>query len=383
MSFVTLLALESKAVVKDKALMMTIILGVILYAFMYPLPYSKGSVTELKVAFIDKDNSVLSRKLSFMLDASPQIQIIKKYNNLDDIHTAIQQGSVMGLIIIEKDFYKKTLLNQTPQIYIGADASYFLIYSAIAQAAAQTVLTQSAELKVKKLLLHKESLSSASQHYSAFDIKTLNTFNQDNSYVNYVVPAVFILILQQTLLIGMGILGGGQNESRNKESYFLHVSTTQLMLAKSIIFFTIFAVNSMFYLGFALEFYNIPHLANLSDVLILLSLFLVASIMLGILFGVLLDEREKATPFVLFSSLPLIFGAGFIWPIEALPQELYSILELFPSTQAIQAFLKLNQMGADFSLILPHIKFLLIQITLFASMAYYLLERKKKPFISK
>jgi ABC-2 type transport system permease protein len=39
-------------------------------------------------------------------------------------------------------------------------------------------------------------------------------FNPSNSYTNYLIPALLILILQQTLLIGIGSLGGLSYEKK-------------------------------------------------------------------------------------------------------------------------------------------------------------------------
>ena len=49
---------------------------------------------------------------------------------------------------------------------------------------------------------------------------------------------------------------------------------------------------------------------------------------------------------VLFTSLPLVFLAGFAWPVEALPEWLRAAAPLIPSTSAIPAYLRLTRMGA-------------------------------------
>jgi ABC-2 type transport system permease protein len=45
--------------------------------------------------------------------------------------------------------------------------------------------------------------------------------------------------------------------------------------------------------------------------------------------------------------MPLIFLAGFIWPVEMIPAPLLWLAQLSPSTSAIKGFLALNQMGAS------------------------------------
>jgi ABC-2 type transport system permease protein len=107
-------------------------------------------------------------------------------------------------------------------------------------------------------------------------------------------------------------------------------------------------------------------------------MFLSASIFLGIFLGTLFSSREMATPAILFSSLPLVFSAGFVWPLEALPKWLLFLSNLVPSTTAIEGFLKLNQMGASFDMVLNNYAILLIQATIYAILGYYFINKKRK-----
>ncbi|WP_445396601.1 hypothetical protein [Zobellella sp. An-6] len=53
-------------------------------------------------------------------------------------------------------------------------------------------------------------------------------------------------------------------------------------------------------------------------------------------------RRERVTLLVLLSSLPLVFVAGFIWPVEALSSWLDTLARLVPSTQGIKGMLRLK-----------------------------------------
>ena len=49
---------------------------------------------------------------------------------------------------------------------------------------------------------------------------------------------------------------------------------------------------------------------------------------------------------LLFSSLPMFFLSGFTWPTEALPELLQYARWLLPSTPAIEASIRFNQIGS-------------------------------------
>ena len=379
MSFSQTFLRELKLVFTDVAIVLTIIGGVILYSFLYPQPYAKESVSGLSISVVNLDKSEISRDIIFKLNSAPQIDVVRQDNSLKDAQEALIEGKIKGIVLIPMHFKRDLVLEKSPTISVGADGSYFLIYGGVLEAAMKSILTQGAGVKVANLLKEGEPLVGAARAFTPYSLQTINLFNAQNSYTQYVIPAVFILILQQTMLIGLGILGGGVNE-RAKEGSFKNTNTLFVMLSRVIIFFSIFFVHMLFYFGFSYEHFGITHLASIADLLSFGVVFLLASVFFGIFLGSLFSSREIATPAVLFSSLPLVFSAGFVWPKEALPEFIVVLANFFPSTLGIQGFLKLNQMGADFSFVREQYTILILQILVYAFLGYYFINKKRKEF---
>ena len=385
MSFFDVFKNEAKLVFTDVAIVLTIIGGVILYSFLYPQPYAKEAVSSLRVSVVDLDRSDISRDVIFELNATPQISVYKVHNSQKDAKDALVEGEVKAIVIIPKHFKKDLALNKSPTIAVGADASYFLIYGGVLEGAMRSILTTSATIKIANLLKKQVPLSGAKEAFTPYSLNIINLFNTQNSYTQYVVPAVFVLILQQTMLIGLGILGGGINErQRDKEQgYFNEAPVWMMIFSRVIIFGCIFLIHMLFYFGFSFEMFSITHLAYMGDLLTFGISFLLASLSLGIFLGSLFSSREIATPVILFSSLPLVFSAGFVWPLEAVPQFIKQLSMLFPSTPAIQGFLKLNQMGCDFDMVLAHYQTLWIQTVLYFLLSYLVINYNKRKSILK
>jgi len=368
---------ELRTIFSDVAIVLTIIGGIILYSFLYPQPYAQESVHSLRVSVVDLDRSDISKEIRFKLNATPQVVIARVDTSEKDAKKALLEGKVKAIIVIPHQFKQKLFQHKSPTIAIGADASYFLIYGGVLEAAMKSILTESATLKIAKLMQKGVPLVKAKREYTPFKLNVINLFNKNNSYTQYVVPAVFVLILQQIMLIGLGIIGGGVNE-RAYKNYNYESSPLYVFVSRFIIFFVLFSIHLMFYFGFSFEYFHITHLANLRDLLLFSTMFLSASIFLGIFLGTLFSSREMATPAILFSSLPLVFSAGFVWPLEALPKWLLFLSNLVPSTTAIEGFLKLNQMGASFDMVLNNYAILLIQATIYAILGYYFINKKRK-----
>ncbi len=377
MNFLQTLQQEFRTVFSDVAIVLTIFGGVILYSFLYPQPYAHESVSSLPVSVVDYDKSDKSRDLVFKLDATPQILVKREDLSEEDAKAALLRGDIKAIIIIPAHFKRDISLKKSPTIALGADSSYFLIFGGVLEAAMKSILTESASIKIGTKLTQNIPIEAAKKEYTPYVLKTINLFNKNNSYTQYVIPAVFVLILQQTMLIGLAILGGGVRERAYKH-YNYNTSTLNIMASHFIIFFSIFFIHLLFYFGFSFEYFGVTHLAQMGDLLKFSFAFLVATVFFGIFLGSIFSSREIATPVILFSSLPLVFSAGFVWPLEALPEWLRVISNFIPSTPAIEGFLKLNQMGASFDMILDNYVILLIQATIYAILGYYFIKKQRK-----
>lgn len=208
-----------------------------------------------------------------------------------------------------------------------------------------------AEAKVARLVMEGQPIEAAANHYHSIDTMMKPVFNAGMGYINYVVPAVFVLILQQTLLIGIGVVGA-TNKARH--------SAKQLVV-RIALFMLIYLLLMGYYFGWSFHLYGVETHANVFELFMFALPFLLSVSFLGICIGLWVPRREWVTVLVLMSSMPLVFSAGFIWPLESLPQPLVWLSNLFPSTPAIQGFLSVNQMGAEFSQIVRQYFTLLAQ----------------------
>jgi len=296
-----------------------------------------------------------------------------------DAKEALVRGEVKAIVVIPRHFKRDLSLGKSPTVAIGADSGYFLIYGSVLEGAMKSILTQSATVKVVDLLKKQVPYAEAKVAYTPFSMQFINLFNPNNSYTQYVVPAVFILILQQTLLIGMGILGGGINEGmrRKERNYFRDAAVWKMYLSRYILFGSIFFVHMLFYFGFSFELFDVTRLGKIPDLLNFGVAFFAASIALGLLLGSLLSSREIATPLILFSSMPLVFSAGFVWPIESIPPLIHYLSLLVPSTPGIQGFLALNQMGADFESVIGNYMILWAQFFVYLPLAVFVFKKRR------
>lgn len=375
MSFFELVKAELKALLINPVVVLTVFGGVVFYSFLYPLPYSHQTPREQKISVVNLDRSQTSYQLERMVDATPQVNVVQRDYTLEDAHQAFLNGDVSGILVIPEHFYKDLMLGKSPTLSYAGDASYFLVYGTIVEGLAQAGGTLAAQTKVAKLVIDGQPLSKAADQYAATKLNLKPTFNPRMGYVDYVVPAVFVLILQQTLAMAAGLMVGTQ---KHGTGYWSHTSPLKLISVRMLVLIAVYYLLSMYYFGASFSMHGVNQLAHATELLTLLLPFLIASCAIGIWLGAITPRRELVTLVVLVSSMPLVFSAGFIWPIEAIPAPMVWLSELFPSTPAIQGFLTLNQVGGTWQSIGENYTQLWLQSLVWFSIALWSLKNRLK-----
>lgn len=337
-------------IITDANVMLVMFGGLLLYAMLYPQPYLNKLPLQQSVVVVDHDQTPTSRRLIRFANATPQVRIADQADSISQARELLLDGQVRGMLIIPRYFERDLALSRSPVVGLAGDANFFLIYSTIVEGLARVVMTTGAVARVGELLVAGVPLGFAVKDWSPIHLNDRPLFNVGMGYLGYVIPAIFVLILQQTLLLASGLVGT-RSKARSGLSF---ASAGSLLGARFVAMFIIYFVFAQFYMGVCFEYYEISKNADVLDLYLMIAAFLGASVALGMLLGLLLPGSEWAPPVVMVSSLPMAFTAGFIWPIELLPEPVLWISQWFPSTHAIQGFLKLNQMGAEFSQVLNH-----------------------------
>lgn len=371
---------ELKAIFSNASLMFTVFGGVVFYSFLYPLPYINELPREQKVAVVDLDQTPMSRQLTRMADATPQVRIAQHLGSIAAAKQALLERQIEGILVIPEGFYKGMITGTSPTLAYSGNAALFLVYGTIVEGLSSAGTGLGVKAKIARLIIEGENAVQATETYSAIALNMRPVFNVTMGYINYVVPAVFVLILHQTLLIGVGMVGASENEARakGKSGYWDSYPIWMIMLVRASIFMMIYVALTAYYFGFSFTYYGVNRLAEIPDLIAMTVAFLLAVIMLGMVLGQLIPRCELVTLVVLLSSLPLVFTAGFIWPTAELPPLLQAVAQLAPSTAAINGFLGLNQMGATFTQMIGWWQQLWLQMLGFGIMAFVLMARTRK-----
>lgn len=381
MSTTELFIQEIKAIFSNPALLLTVFGGVLLYSVLYPLPYVSQLPRDQKVVAVNLDDNQFSRTVMRMIDATPQVSIVEQAHSIDEGRQILLNKKLAGMLVIPEHFYHDLLLGKSPSLSFAGDASYFLVFSTVLEGMSGAGQTLAAKIKVQHMVMSGQVLQQATRQYSPIKLRLHALFNEAEGYVNYVIPAVFVLILHQTLFMGIGILSGSEmerldsNESE-KSPYWNQTPALKLCLVRASIFVAIYSLLSLYYFGTCLVIYDLPRLASIGDLMLFSLTFFFSVAFMAIAAGALFKHRETATVVALLSSLAIVFTCGFIWPESAIPEPINILAGLIPAVPGIKGFVQLNQMGASIQQVLPLMTQTAILGIIYFVLAVWLLSRR-------
>jgi ABC-2 type transport system permease protein len=348
---------EIRNIRRDSGALLILVGALLIYPLAYSIAYKNEVIRELKTTLVDLDHTTTSRQLARMLNETEQISVNHQANSLDEARKAFFEGNADGIIVIPENFEKDILSGKQTNVAVFADGSYFLIYRQIISGSVSAVGTFSAGVEIKRLMLGGKSYEQAVQMRDPLQTDMHFWFNPDSGYGTFVMPGIIIVIIQQTLLIGIGMVGGTAKEEK-RDHFMVPVALKRggvlpVLFGKTLAYLTIYAVNCIFTMVWVHSWFNYPDRGSYLTVLMLTLPFLLAVIFMGISFSVLFKRRESSIMFMVFLSPIVVFLSGISWPATSIPALVYAAAHLFPSILMIPAYLRVRNLGVG----LPDVRY--------------------------
>jgi ABC-2 type transport system permease protein len=331
---------EWRRVLGIRGAFMLLVVGPIVYGLYYPQPYLNQILRKIPIAVVDNDLSELSRNIVQTLDASGAVRVAVQAATLAEGREALDRGDAFAVVEIPPWTERDVLKGTTVHVPIFADATYLFIFRSMSNGIAVAIDTLSSELAGRGARTDGSLVKAALASASPAEILLQPIFNPVGGYASYIVPAAFVLILQQMLLIGASMLtvvalpqiAGGAFAS---------------VLGRGIAHLTIYLPALALYFIVLPRFYGFSTLGHPVQLFALASLFTLATSFMGQVAGAWFRQPETPTLIFLGTSLPQLFVTGFSWPREAIPTPVPAAGYIFPSDFAIDGIVRIGQLGAS------------------------------------
>jgi ABC-2 type transport system permease protein len=336
-------AAEWQRVLATRGAFILLVLAPLVYGVYYPQPYLNQILRKIPIVVVDNDLSELSRNIVQTLDASGAVKVVARAETLAEAHALLDRGNAFAVVGIPPQTERDVLKGTTVHLPVYADATYFFLFRTLSSGISVAINTLSAELAAGGARTDGSLVKAALAASSPADILLQPIFNPVGGYASYVVPAAFVLILQQMLLIGASLLTVVALAERRTGGAFASV------LGRGVAHLSIYLPALALYFVVLPRFYGFSTLGQPLQVFALASIFVLATSFMGQAAGAWFTRPETPTLVFLATSLPQFFLAGFSWPREAIPRPVLAAGYVFPADFAIDGLVRIDQLGASLS----------------------------------
>ena len=356
--------MEMKNTFKDDGMVIFFIIVPLVYPLLYSWIYTNEVVREVPVAVVDMSHSRSSRSFIQMLDATPDVHVAYHCNNLTEVRNLVGKGVIYGAIHIPADYERRLGRGEQTHVSVYCDMALMLTYKAIYQSATAVSMTLGSRMQAAR----SGSITQRDAEIATapLRVEAIPMFNATGGYGNALLPSVLLLILQQTLLLGIGLSAGTARES-NRYSDLVPIGKHyngifRIVLGKSLCYFMLYAVMGAYVTLCVPRFFGYTSLiSSPTYILGLMVPFLLSCIFFGMFLSCLVRYRENIMLLVVFTSVPMLFLVGVSWPEPVVPGYLKGIAWLLPSTFGVRGYLTISSMGGTLQDIRPEYQSLWLQ----------------------
>lgn len=358
---------EMRQVFRDEGVLIFFFIVPLAYPLLYSWIYNNEVVREVPVVVVDDSHSHMSREFIRRCDASPDVRIAYHASDIDEAKMLVSRQVVKAIYYIPADF--QTRLNRMEQstVSVFCDMSLMLTYKASYQTALMVSQQMNSDIQVK--LAGRYTKREEQIQRRTLDYDEVPVFNPAGGYGSAVLPAVLMLILQQTLVLGIGLSAGTSRESNRYQDLVPiqkhYHGTFRIVLGKALCYFMIYAVMGTWLTVVVPRIFHFPCLAQWQDLLAMMIPYTLACIFFGITVSCIVRYRENVMLLMVFVSVPLLFLSGASWPQSDIPGFWQGVSWMFPSTFGVRAYIRMNSMGGTLGDVLFEYRILWVMVCVY------------------
>ena len=212
-----IIAREFRAISTSYAVLLVLMGGIFVYGLLYNYMYAPNIVTDAPVAVVDNSHSSLSRQYIRWLDATPQVAVYAQAMDYREAREWMKEGKVQGILYIPHDFETRVFQGREAVFSLYATTDAFLYFEALQEATSRVYLAiNDAHRMDGAVFLPPQGLLAVAMA-KPVNVAGTALYNHTEGYGSYLIPAVMMVIIFQTLLMVIGMLTGDEYQHRATE----------------------------------------------------------------------------------------------------------------------------------------------------------------------
>jgi len=339
---------EFKLVTHDQGLILFFLFLPLAYPVIYSLIYNPELVKDVDIVVVDHDRTAMSRRVVRMIDACEQTNVLGYAADLPEGRRAMNEHKVYAILEIPEGFARKVGNGETANAVLYSDMSLLLRYRGFLVATTNVMTEIGSELLTEDIN-RTAPLAGTLVTGDLLPFNDISLGNIRNGFDSFIMPGVLILILQQCLMLAIGMAGGAVRENPKLVGYNPvdeAPSVFVTMLGQALCYITIIALPIIFLIHYVPLMFRFPMAGNLLDEIVFLTPMVIATCGMGYVYQGIVREREEVFVSWVFTSIVFLFLSGIIWPRYAMPEVWRWLSAACPATWGVEGFIKMNANGS-------------------------------------
>ncbi len=332
----------------DEGVIIFFLVLCLVYPILYALIYNPETAHNVSVVVVDDDRSADSRQFARALDATSEVCVTQYVASMEEARRLMCEKKCYGVVHFAKGFGRKIHHGEQAHVEAYCDMGVMIRYKQVLSAVTSVQLAMNAQMQHHLLDVVPVSVSSGS-----LESKQVALGNTGMGLASAVLPAIFILVLQQSMLLGICMLHGGSRErrlhNRGVDPLEIPAGVGASILGKSLCYWMIYIIPTVYTLLIAPKFFDFPQVGDPRAILAMALPFLLASSFMGQAMKVFANDRESTFIALVFTSVIFVFLSGISWPRCSMTPFWIVVGNFIPSTWAVNAYIQMQSGGATLS----------------------------------
>ena len=370
---------EFYLITHDGGVMLFFLFLPLLYPILYTLIYNKELVEEVPFVVIDDCRTTKSRAIVQMADATPQMQLVGYASDMAEARHWLNDKACYGIMHIPGDYSQRLANGEQAVVPFYYDMSLLMRYRSFMEALTDIQIAIGDQ--ERQGLLNDMGEVASGLNVSVIDSQAFILGDVTQGFASFVIPGVLILIIQQSMILGIVMLCGTSRDRRRQnkgiDALAINAPIGATILGKMLCYVVIYTPLTIYMLHFVPLMFGLPHVGNVVDIMLFVVPFLTASAFMGMVLQWFVSERETSFLVIVFTSVIFLFLSGLTWPRYAMDFPWQQLSALIPATWGVEGFVNINTNSATLSHVsTPYIALWLLTATYFV-IAYLIWKRDR------
>lgn len=342
---------EVRRVFTSKITMLAFFVATVIYPVVFCLIYGTEYMHNMPVAVVDESHCEASKRFIHKLEATPELTVSYRCNTMAEAEQLMRDHRVHAILYIPRDYAEHIATMRTARIAMFCDMSSFYYYKSAATGGSFVLIDEMHTIELQRFGMAGTTGQQATDLVQPAVYDDVRLYNPSGGFASFFVPALLILVIQQSLFFGITVLCGQANEDRRAlrliPPHLRNRSIHRVTFGRLLCFLLLYVPVTLVDLWIIPRLFGLPQLGNLHDVILFILPLLVAVACMGMTVGNLFVRHELSGLLsLLWFSVLLFFMSGIVWPQSNMPVFWHALSYLFPSTPGIQGFVGITSMGA-------------------------------------